>query len=64
MPAVTRFSLMIAEDQIAFSSAPGAKGNRRSRFPVASKMALATAGATGGTACSPNPPGLEVLGTM
>jgi|HubBroStandDraft_1064217.scaffolds.fasta_scaffold426537_2 hypothetical protein len=32
-------------------------GNRRTRLPVAAKIALATAGATKGTAVSPNPPG-------
>ena len=32
-------------------------GNRLILTPVAAKIALATAGATGGTAVSPNPPG-------
>jgi hypothetical protein len=37
-------------------------GSARTRMPVAAKIALATAGATGGTHGSPSPPGfLSVL---
>src|SRR2546425_3230968 len=39
-------------------------GNRRMRLPVAAKIALARAGATGGTPGSPTPVGLSLLGTM
>jgi hypothetical protein len=40
-------------------------GNRRTRFPVAAKMALATAGASGGTPASPTPEaGSSELGTI
>src|SRR5215469_3156790 len=39
-------------------------GNRRIRLPVAAKIAFATAGATGGTAVSPNPPGGSSEGMM
>jgi hypothetical protein len=39
-------------------------GSRRMRFPVAAKMALATAGAAAGTPGSPQPPGGSTLGTM
>src|SRR5262245_4652343 len=39
-------------------------GSRRMRRPVSVKIALATAGATGGTPGSPTPPILSVLGTM
>src|SRR5689334_8223158 len=39
-------------------------GSRRMRFPVAAKMALATAGAAGGTPGSPQPPGGSALGTI
>src|ERR1700732_639367 len=39
-------------------------GSRRMRFPVAAKIALASAGATGGTPGSPTPVGFTVLGTM
>ena len=42
----------------------GLIGRRRTRLPVAAKMALATAGATGGTPGSPTPVGLSVLGTI
>jgi len=42
----------------------GRMGSLRRRLPVAAKMALATAGATGGTPGSPQPPGALVLGTM
>ena len=38
-------------------------GRRRRRFPVAANIALQTAGATGGTAASPIPPGSSLLGT-
>src|ERR1700741_2382552 len=39
-------------------------GRRRMRFPVAAKMALASAGAAAGTPGSPHPPGGSVLGTI
>jgi hypothetical protein len=39
-------------------------GSRRTRFPVAAKIALAIAGATGGTPGSPTPVGCSVLGTI
>src|SRR5580698_911347 len=39
-------------------------GSDRRRLPVAAKMALQSAGATGGTAVSPRPPGAAVLGMM
>src|ERR1700722_2747322 len=39
-------------------------GNRRMGFPVRAKIALATAGATGGTPGSPTPVGFSVLSTM
>lgn len=41
-----------------------ASGNFLTRCPVATKIALASAGATNGTAGSPTPPGLSVLGMM
>lgn len=43
---------------------PRPTGSRRMRLPVAAKMALARAGATGGTPGSPTPVGASVLGTM
>ncbi len=39
-------------------------GNLRTRFPVAAKIALHKAGATGGTPGSPMPPIASLLGTM
>src|SRR5580698_192693 len=42
----------------------GLIGSRRTRLPVAAKIAFATAGATGGTPGSPTPVGCSVLGTM
>ena len=39
-------------------------GSFLTRFPVAAKIAFATAGATGGTPGSPTPVGFSVLGTM
>jgi hypothetical protein len=39
-------------------------GSRRTRFPVAAKMAFANAGATLGTPGSPTPPIFSSLGTM
>ena len=42
----------------------GRIGRRRRRLPVTAKMALATAGAMGGTPVSPTPPILSVLSTM
>ena len=39
-------------------------GSERRRFPVAAKMAFATAGATGGTPGSPTPVGFSPEGTM
>jgi hypothetical protein len=39
-------------------------GRRRTRLPVAAKIAFATAGATGGTPGSPTPVGFSVLGTI
>lgn len=39
------------------------KGRLRTRLPVAAKIALATAGAMGGTAGSPAPPDFSRLGT-
>ncbi len=39
-------------------------GSLRMRFPVAAKMALHSAGATGGTAVSPTPEGGASLATM
>ena len=38
-------------------------GNSRSRLPVSTNSAFATAGAIGGVPGSPTPPGLRVLGT-
>jgi len=38
-------------------------GTRRTRFPVAAKMAFATAGAMQGTGCSPRPVGARSLST-
>src|SRR5690606_34571465 len=40
-----------------------AMGRRRNRLPAAAKIALATAGASGGTAGSPAPPGGSSLAT-
>src|SRR5258708_3204500 len=39
-------------------------GNLRMRLPVAAKIALHSAGTTGGTESSPEPVGFSVLGTM
>src|SRR5438445_9245416 len=52
-----------------FASAFSAKslarmGKRRTRFPVTAKIALASAGATGGTPGSPTPVGFALLGTI
>src|ERR1035437_4020782 len=42
----------------------GRMGRLRTLFPVAAKIALATAGAIGGVPGSPTPPCFSVLGTM
>jgi hypothetical protein len=49
--------------QVANRHQPGLTiGRLRTRTPVAAKIALASAGATSGTAGSPTPPGLSLLG--
>lgn len=45
-------------------SAEASIGRERTRLPVAAKIALHTAGAIGGTATSPTPPGFSLLSTM
>ena len=60
-------SLMFAPSRVnahAERKSSGLIGSRRTRLPVAAKIALATAGATGGTPGSPTPVGCSVLGTM
>ncbi len=49
---------------LAYAKSSGRIGSFRSRFPVAAKMALATAGITEGVLASPIPPGAAWLGTM
>jgi hypothetical protein len=48
----------------AFLNSSGMIGKRRMRLPVAAKIALATAGASGGTPGSPTPPAGALLERM
>ena len=59
MPAPAKLGRGTLETRYVFDS-----GNSRTRFPVAAKIALHTAGANGGTPGSPTPAGGASLSTM
>ena len=61
---VRRVAAAARADSVPACRYASANGRRRSRRPVAAKTALATAGAIGGVAGSPAPPGRSRLGTM